>query len=170
MALNDLNNRINPEKRLQLEENSRPRQQVLSQLIDSHTLDTIRDSARNNPHFQAHLNLTTASRAGSWLHAVPSKALGTHVDPMLYKTMIQRWVRIPLQISEFHCPLCDHCLTCSCGGDRTKRHNLLRNEVFHLWNSGDLNPELKPQGLLQLRPTTCAAQTHHMCSPRKWRK
>ena len=89
-----------------------------------------------------------------------------YVDPMLYKTMIQCWLRIPLYDSEFHCPLCnevidrhgDHCLTCSCGGNRTKRHNLLRNEVFHLCNSAGLNPELERQGLLQPRPTTGAAQ------------
>ena len=45
----------------------------------------------------------------------------------------------------------DHCLTCACGGDRTKRHNLLRNEVFHQCNSGGLSPELERPGLLQPR-------------------
>lgn len=165
-ALTDLNDRVNPEKRLQLDDDACPRQQVLSQYIDSHTLDTIRECARNNTRFQAHLNLTTASGAGSWVHTVPSKALGTHVDPIHYRTMIQRWLRLPLYESEFHCPFCDevidrhgdHCLTCSCGGDRTKRQNLLRNEVFYLCNSAGLNPELKRQGLLEPRPLTGAAQ------------
>ena len=46
----------------------------------------------------------------------------------------------------------DHCLTCACGGDRTKRHNLLRNEVFFFCTSSGLNPELERQGLLQPRP------------------
>ena len=80
--------------------------------------------------------------------------------------MIQRWLRQPLFESDLHCPLCDevmdrfgdHCLTCSCGGDRTKRHNLLRNEVFHLCNSAGLNPELERQGLLQPRPLSGASQ------------
>ena len=80
--------------------------------------------------------------------------------------MIQRWLRIKLFEEEYHCPLCDdvidrhgdHCLTCSCGGDRTKRHNLLRNEVFHLCNSAGLNPELERQGLLQPRPLVGATQ------------
>ena len=151
---------------MQISEDSRPRQQILSHDIDSHSLDIIRNNAVNNTHFQAHLNLTTASGAGSWLHTVPSKDLGTHVDPILYKTMIQRWLRVSLYDTENHCPLCDdvvdrygdHCLICSCGGDRTKRHNLLRNEVYHQCNSAGLNPELERQGLLQQRPIVGAAQ------------
>ena len=146
--------------------NSCPRQQTLFQAIDSHTYELIREDSRNDQRFLAHLNLTTAGGAGSWLHTVPSKALGTHVDPRLYKTMVQRWLRLPLYESEFNCPFCDdvvdkhgdHCLTCSCGGDRTKRHNLLRNEVFHLCNSAGLSPELERPGLLQSRPLAGSAQ------------
>ena len=80
--------------------------------------------------------------------------------------MVQRWLRLPLYENEFHCPSCDevvdrfgdHCLTCSCGGDRTKRHNLIRNEVFFLCNSAGLNPELERPGLLQPRPLAGSAQ------------
>ena len=116
--------------------------------------------------FLANMNLTTASGAGSWLHVVPSKAIGTQVDPCLYKIMVQRWLRLPLYECEFHCSFCDevvdrfgdHCLTCSCKGDRTKRHNLIRNEVFHLCNSAGLNPELERPGLLQPRPLAGSAQ------------
>ena len=151
---------------MQLREDESPRQQLLSQVIDDHVLETLREKSRNDTHFQAHLNLTTASGAGSWIHAVPAKALGTHVDPTLYPTMVKRWLRIPLFDREFHCPLCDevvdrfgdHCLTCALGGDRTKRHNRLRNEVFHLCNSAGLNPELERPGLLEPRPLDGAAQ------------
>ena len=41
---------------------------------------------------------------------------------------------------------------CPCGGDRTKRHNLLRNRVYHFASSAGLNPELEKAGLLQPRP------------------
>jgi hypothetical protein len=41
---------------------------------------------------------------------------------------------------------------CSCGGDRTKRHNLLRNQVFHFCEGAALNPELERPGLLPPRP------------------
>ena len=74
--------------------------------------------------------------------------------------MIQRRLRVPIFDTEFHCRHCDgimdkfgdHCLTCSCGGDRTKRHNHLRNEAFFFINSIGLNPELERPGLLQPRP------------------
>ncbi|CAL4144301.1 unnamed protein product [Meganyctiphanes norvegica] len=159
-ALMDINERVGLEHQLQLNDNNCPRQQTLSQLIDKHTLDTIRDNNYNNIYCKAHLNLTSNSGAGAWLHTVPSTALGTHIDSQLYRTMIQRWLRVPLHESEFHCPYCDemmdkygdHGLTCACGGDRTKRHNLLRNEVFHLCNSSGYNPELERPGLLQIRP------------------
>ena len=46
----------------------------------------------------------------------------------------------------------DHCLVCSCGGDRTKRHNLLRNHFFFVCQSCGLAPELERPGLLEPRP------------------
>ena len=109
---------------------------------------------------QAHLNHITTSGASAWLHAMPAKALRTDVDPLLFKTMIQRRLRVPIFEAEFHCTYCDdvvdrfgdNCLTCSMGGDRTKRHNLLRNEAFFMCNSSGLNPELERPGLLQSSP------------------
>ena len=159
-ALTDFNSRVSLDKQLQLNDNTCPRQQILSQTIDSYSLENIRNLNQNKDHFQAHLNHTSASGAGSWLHSVPSKALGTHADGQLFRTMVQRWLRFPIYETEFHCPYCDvmvdryndYCLTCACGGDRTKRHNLLRNEVFHLCNSSGLSPELERPGLLELRP------------------
>jgi len=46
----------------------------------------------------------------------------------------------------------DHCLVCSCGGDRTKRHHLVRNEFYFLCNSAGLNPELERPACLRPRP------------------
>ena len=165
-ALADYNDQVNINHQLTDDLIVAPRQQVLSQKIDSHTLDSIKNTATNNIYFKAHLNLTTASGAGSWLHAVPAKTLGMHADPLLYRTMIQRWLRAPISEADYHCPFCDeivdrygdHCLTCACGGDRTRRHNLVRNEVFHFCNSSGLNPELERPGLLQPRPLSGASQ------------
>ena len=165
VALRDFNNRVSPGKQLQPDEAMRPRQQDLSKEIDSYTMSNIKEEKRNNTFYMAHLNHTSASGASSWLHSVPSKALRTHIDGQLYTIMVQRWLRVPLFEVEFHCPYCDemvdrygdHCLTCACGGDRTKRHNLLRNEVFHLCNSSGLNPELEKPDLLQQRPLIGAA-------------
>ena len=109
---------------------------------------------------RAHLELTSARGAGQWLHTVPNKACRKAVDPLQYKTMIQQWLRSPVFDCDFPCPQCegivdrfgDHCLVCSGGGDRTRRHNCLRNEVFHLCASAGLAPELEKPGLLCPRP------------------
>ena len=137
-----------------------PSQKELSQNIDDNTLKQLRASRQTDTHYQAHLNHTSASGAGQWLHAPPSKPLRLNVQPSHYKTMIQRWLRAPIFHEPFHCPLCDdivdiygdHCLVCACGGDRTKRHNLLRNQVYYECQSVGLAPELERPGLLQPRP------------------
>ena len=155
-ALVDYNHKVDEKDQLQPNGDTYPRQQLLSHAIDQQTMRHIREGKKNDIHFQAHLNLTTASGAGAWLHTVPSRALGTQVDTQLFRTMILRWLRAPIFDSEFHCPYCDevidrfgdHCLSCACGGDRTKRHNLIRNEVFYVCNSAGLNPELEKSGLL----------------------
>ena len=152
--------RVNPDNKIAMLDDTCTSQQILSLAIDTHTNENIRNDRRNDNHFQAHLNLTATSRAGLWLHAVPSKAIGTHVDSLLYKTIVQRWLRLLLYDSEFHCPYSDvvvdrfgdHCLVCSYGGDRTKRHNLICNEIFHICNGTGLNPELERPGILQPRP------------------
>ena len=74
--------------------------------------------------------------------------------------MLQRWLRAPFAHDDNHCPLCnsvldkhgDHALTCCCGGDRTKRHNLLRNTFFFLLQAAGFNPEREAPGLLRPRP------------------
>ena len=102
----------------------------------------------------------SASGAGQWLHTPPCPAFQKTASPLLYKRMIQRWLRAPIFEAESYCPLCDevmdvygdHCLVCPCGGDRTKRHHLLRNETFHICSAAGLNPELEKPGLLRPRP------------------
>ena len=75
--------------------------------------------------------------------------------------MIQQRLRSKVFDREFTCSLCEgvvdcygeHCRTCSCGGDRTKRHNHLRNFFFHYCQGSSLCPELEKPGLLLPRPT-----------------
>ena len=74
--------------------------------------------------------------------------------------MLQRWLRIPLASQDVQCPCCDgvldrfgdHALVCSCGGDRTRRHNLLRNLVYFAASAANYHPELERPGLLPHRP------------------
>lgn len=159
IALNDFNSKVCTENQLPTNIDPCPRQQQLSQAIDNKSYNGIKEKSINNVYQKAHLNLTSTSAAGSWLHIVPAKALGTHVDPLLYQVMIQRWLRSPIYETEFHCPFCDevvdryadHCLICAFGGDRIKRHNLIRNEVYYFCNGAGLNPELERPGILQQR-------------------
>ena len=46
----------------------------------------------------------------------------------------------------------DHCLVCPGGGDRTKRHNLVRNSCYHECAAAGLSPEYEKPGLLRPRP------------------
>ena len=46
----------------------------------------------------------------------------------------------------------DHALVCQCNGDRTVRHNALRNVVCADATQGNMNPEREKQGLLPRRP------------------
>ena len=100
-ALCDYNARVELNNRLLTIEDTCPRQQALSHAIDSQILKTICEES-HNIYTQAHLNLTTASGAGSWLNSIPSKALGTHIDPSLYRTTILRWLSIGLVITASH--------------------------------------------------------------------
>ena len=125
-ALTDFNNRVRPEKRMETLNITQLRQQELSLAIDDSTLMDLKISKANNTHYLAHLNLITASGAGAWLHAIPSGSLSTRIDPLIYRTMIQRRLRVPIYDQNTHCPFCDevmdiygdHCLTCACGGDQ----------------------------------------------------
>ena len=75
------------------------------------------------------------------------------VDALLYKTMLQRWLGSPIlpEDDQFFCSFCgevmdtfmDHPLSCSCGADRTKRHNHIRNEIYHQASTASLAPELE---------------------------
>ena len=74
--------------------------------------------------------------------------------------MFGRWLRMPFAEMDVECPRCDgildrygdHALCCSGGGDRTRRHNLLRNLAYHAAAAANLNPELEKPGLLPHRP------------------
>ena len=108
----------------------------------------------------APLKLISASGASLFLHATPSKAAPLNNDPSLFVGMLCRWLRVPFAEQDVERPCCrgvrersgDHALVCSCGGDRTRRHNLLRNIVFHAANSVSVPPEFKNEGPLPQRP------------------
>ena len=67
---------------------------------------------------------------------------------------------MPLLSTPSHCAACgmaldiwaDHALVCACKGDRTIRHNALRNCAFRFARSSGLDPQREKPGLLPPRP------------------
>jgi hypothetical protein len=135
------------------------RQQSLSLALERATLTDLLGPAVSVSR-RAHLRLELAPNAGAWLNAMPSSAIGCHVNPLLYGVMLRRRLRVPLFDRSFHCPYCDgvmdpygdHALACGGGGDRTIRHNALRNVAFRLCMAAGLRPELEKPALLRPRP------------------
>ena len=65
LALSDYNTKVKPDQQIEENVDMCPHQQTLSHAIDCNTLETIREASTNNVHYQAHINHTTASGAGS---------------------------------------------------------------------------------------------------------
>eukprot|EP00660_Eupelagonema_oceanica_P019257 gene19257-biopygen13015 len=142
------------------------KQQQLSLALDRVTLASLQDPAQTEPACLAHIQLLLQPGAGAWLHAMPSPAIGAAIDPQQFTVALARRLRLPLYAAPFPCPLCDgvmdrfadHALVCSCGGDRTTRHNLLRNAAFRIARGAGLRPELEKPGLLRPRPCIGAVE------------
>eukprot|EP00662_Eupelagonemidae_sp_cell21_P057207 gene57207-biopygen54057 len=91
---------------------------------------------------------------------MPSHQIGNAISPQLFLVALQRRLRLPVFSGAFWCDMCDgvmdqhgdHALVCCAGGDRTVRHNLLRNAAFRIAAAAGLRPELEKPGLLRPRP------------------
>jgi hypothetical protein len=111
--------------------------------------------------FATHLSLTSLPGAGAWLTAPPVED-GREIDSPLFKIALKRRLRMPVFDHDAHCPFCgqvldtwgDHALTCQCGGDRTVRHNAVRNVCFEEAAGGGTKPEREKSGLLPARPAS----------------
>ena len=109
--------------------------------------------------FRANLQLQRQPRAGAWLQAVPSEALGLALAPDIFRVLVKLRLRLPIASEDVACPLCDgvadrfgdHAHSCPCGGDRTKRHNRLRTVLAARAQAAGLHPEVEKPGLLPPR-------------------
>ena len=82
------------------------------------------------------------------------------MEATLFRIGLKRrlWIRVT-DMDEF-CLLCgctmdsfgDHALVCPCKGDRTIRHNRLRDIVCREAVEGGMQPEKEKAGLLPMRP------------------
>ena len=137
------------------------RQRDWSRAVDRSTAAQLASAFSGPGHeaFRAHLQLLQEPGAGAWLQALPSAALGLHVDSVLFRVMVRLRLRLPLHSEDVPCRFCDgvcdtygdHSRACPCGGDRTKRHNRLRTIVATWASAAGLHPELEKPGLLPPR-------------------
>ena len=106
--------------------------------------------------FCAHVALSGLPGAGAFLTAPPVDD-GREIDASLFKISLKRRLRAPVFDAEHHCPLCgevvdrfgDHALVCGCGGDRTVRHNAIRNICYQAGVEAGLRPEREKANLLR---------------------
>ena len=130
-------------------------QKQLSAMVDAAALERLLANQRHDAAFCAHVALCRVPGAGVWLTAAPTED-GRELDAPLAQVAFKRRLRVPLLEADDFCPMCgqvmdkwgDHALTCSCGGDRTVRHNALRNVVFEEATASGLGPEREKAGLL----------------------
>ena len=106
-----------------------------------------------------HLALSAIPGAGAWLTA-PAVRDDREIDEPLYRICVQRRLRVPMFSGDEACTLCgspmdrfgDHALVCLCGGDRTVRHNAVRDQVYDELHKGGVAAEREKAGLLPGRP------------------
>ena len=136
-------------------------QKELSAMVDAASLSALLSNERGDAPFQAHIALNRMPGAGVWLTAPPTED-GREIDAPLFQIALKRRLRAPVLDCDGFCPCCgrvmdkwgDHALTCDCGGDRTIRHNAIRNACFEDAAEASLRPEREKAGLLPRRPDT----------------
>ena len=132
-------------------------QRDLSTALDKASMQSL--ISNGDLSHRCHYLLMQLDGSGSWLSALPNAHLGLQIKRQLFIILLQRRLRMQIFDRAFFCPFCDaamdtygdHALTCPCGGDRTKRHNQLRNHCARLAASAGMRPEVEKPGLLEQR-------------------
>jgi hypothetical protein len=134
-------------------------QKHYSALIDAQKVE----SKMSNPivpiPFKMHLKLVSKPGAGAWLTAPPASD-GREISAQLFQICLQRRLRCKTSSADVWCPACgdpldqfsDHALTCSCKGNRTVRHNVIRNVVYESCSLAGMAPIKEKPNLLPSRP------------------
>jgi hypothetical protein len=107
-----------------------------------------------------HVSLCRVPGSGDWLTAPPCVD-GRHMEAPLFKVALRRRLRCAILDSDGYFPCCgqvldrygDHVLVCACGGDRTVRHNAIRDTLYRASVEANLSPEREKAGLLPGRPS-----------------
>ena len=115
--------------------------------------------AKSRPGLCLAFSLTPPSLAiaGSGLPPVPLPLIPMSIP--IFRTALQRRLRMPLWDHDSACSMCgevldrwqDHALSCSCGGDKVRRHNAIREVVCAAVSEfTSVSPEVEKPGLLIL--------------------
>jgi len=174
-AVRALNAKLPQPAHVQLGDVSGVSQRAVSRKLERAALDATLASPATPQHVKAHLQLVSVEGAGMVFHAPPSKNLGTWMDGDLYKVVLQRRLRMPLWPEACHCTACgaamdiwgDHALSCGCRGDRTLRHNALRDVTYHAALAAGLQPQREKSGLLPQRPGQDALRENVLSNGRR---
>ena len=134
-------------------------QKDLSGMLDAAALEQLKRDEAQDASFLAHVELCRLAGAGAWLTANPVED-GREIDSPLFNAALRRRLRVPFMEEDGFCPCCggvmdrwgDHASVCACGGDRTIRHNAVRDIVFQEAAGASLRPEREKAGLLPHRP------------------
>ena len=150
------------------------KQKQLSSMVDRSNRTRLLVEHSTDRFFCAHVALVSAEGAGAWLTALPEdEQRSWEGDEELFRIALKRRCRAPVQQMDTFCPSCggimdsfgDHGLVCPCRGDRTLRHNALRDLTFMEAACARCSPEREKSGLLPGRPLEDGATAGDADSP-----
>ena len=164
-ALEQVNNALQHDKRFSPETAQTARQQKLSDALDA----AGHESRLAGADFVDKATLISECERGArelW-QAVPSRTLKLALEPAEFVEELRSRLCMAERETDRWCPLCDsvydtrghHARMCCAGGDRTLRHNGLRNFIYRFAAAAGLHPELERQGLLLPARATEADQS-----------
>ena len=140
-------------------------QKLVSIRIDKKNIEEFltHTSERGSTRDRARINSLGLPNSGAWLNVLPSPSLGLHLKTAEFIVCVR--YRLGLQIfpSEGVCVACpaisetsgDHAVSCGLGGERTYRHDAIRDCLFSTCVQACLGPTREDRALIpgrQARP------------------
>src|SRR3984885_13531760 len=129
-------------------------QNMLSELLDN---KLFKDFLDNLPiEDQIRIKYCIKPHTGAWITAPPLPSFGLSLDHFNFQTICKWWLGLNQPLAAEKCSLCyvpttpkaTHNLACKNGGDLIKRHNKLRNFIFHISQQCGSNPVLEKKNIL----------------------
>src|SRR3984957_19837679 len=129
-------------------------QNMLSELLDN---KLFKDFLDNLPiEDQIRIKYCIKPHTGAWITAPPLPSFGLSLDHFNFQTICKWWLGLNQPLAAEKCSLCyvnttpkaTHNLACKNGGDLIKRHNKLRNFIFHIDQQCGSNPVLEKKNIL----------------------